>query len=262
MDIFSCHFNLFGQCFFPPRLNILGCFQAREFVLHVIALRSLFPDNIIDRQCSSVTLDVFLSLEEFNVVVECDLETSRFSIMDIISFDFSWHMLWMQPQARWLQTDQESKLPPALFCRVFNLPHPGPSWKGKRRQRKEENGEEEDVWQLFLKEISGKLQNEISFIYYWPEFSPHVTSRQAGNYSLFSPLGFSGSSVVKNGPTSAGDIGDVGLIPVLGGSPGEGNGNALQYSCLENSVDRVSKFLLFTHTVNKNILACSIYWTL
>ena len=37
---------------------------------------------------------------------------------------------------------------------------------------------------------------------------------------------------------SAGDLGDVGLSPVLGRSPEEGNGNPLQYSCLENSVNR------------------------
>ena len=36
----------------------------------------------------------------------------------------------------------------------------------------------------------------------------------------------------------AGDTGDVGLIPVLGRSPKGGNGNPLQYSCLENSVDK------------------------
>ena len=38
--------------------------------------------------------------------------------------------------------------------------------------------------------------------------------------------------VVKNSPTSAQDLRDVGLIPGLGRSPGEGNGNPLQYSCL------------------------------
>ena len=37
---------------------------------------------------------------------------------------------------------------------------------------------------------------------------------------------------------NAGGIRDVGLIPVLGRSPGGGNGNPLQYSCLENSMDR------------------------
>ena len=40
------------------------------------------------------------------------------------------------------------------------------------------------------------------------------------------------------GDASAGDAGDVGLIPGLGRSPGVGNGNSLQYSCLENSMDR------------------------
>ena len=37
---------------------------------------------------------------------------------------------------------------------------------------------------------------------------------------------------------SACNVGDLGLIPGLGKSPGEGNGNPLQYSCLENSMDR------------------------
>ena len=44
--------------------------------------------------------------------------------------------------------------------------------------------------------------------------------------------------VVKNLPASAGGIRDSGLIPGLGRSPGEGNGNPLQYSCLENLMDR------------------------
>ena len=44
--------------------------------------------------------------------------------------------------------------------------------------------------------------------------------------------------VVKNPLANAGDIKDTGLIPGLGRSPGEGNGNPLQSSCLENSMDR------------------------
>ena len=44
--------------------------------------------------------------------------------------------------------------------------------------------------------------------------------------------------VVKNLPASAGDIRDTGLIPGSGRSPGGGHGNPLQYSCLENSMDR------------------------
>ena len=44
--------------------------------------------------------------------------------------------------------------------------------------------------------------------------------------------------MVKNLPANAGDIRDLGSIPELGISPGEGNGNPLQYSCLENSMYR------------------------
>ena len=44
--------------------------------------------------------------------------------------------------------------------------------------------------------------------------------------------------VVKNLPANGGDARDTGLIHELGRSPGEGNGNPLQYSSLENSMDR------------------------
>ena len=44
--------------------------------------------------------------------------------------------------------------------------------------------------------------------------------------------------VVKNPPANAADARDRGSIPGLGRSPGLGNGNPLQYSCLENSMDR------------------------
>ena len=50
--------------------------------------------------------------------------------------------------------------------------------------------------------------------------------------------GFPGGSVVKNPPANAGDAEDAGLIPGSGRSPGVGNGNLLQCSCLENSMDR------------------------
>ena len=43
--------------------------------------------------------------------------------------------------------------------------------------------------------------------------------------------------VVKNPLANAGDIRDMGSIPGSGRSPGEGNGNLLQYSCLENPMD-------------------------
>ena len=47
-------------------------------------------------------------------------------------------------------------------------------------------------------------------------------------------MGFPGGS---DGKTSACNAGDPGLIPGLGRSPGEGNGNPLQHSCLENPID-------------------------
>ena len=56
-------------------------------------------------------------------------------------------------------------------------------------------------------------------------------------------MSFPGGSVVKNLPahardTEAGDTGDAGLIPGWGRSPGGGNGNVLQYSYLDNPLNR------------------------
>ena len=51
-------------------------------------------------------------------------------------------------------------------------------------------------------------------------------------------MGFLGSSVVKNPPANAGDAGDESWIPGSGRWPGGRNGNPIQYSCLENSMDR------------------------
>ena len=59
--------------------------------------------------------------------------------------------------------------------------------------------------------------------------------------SVLSPENFFRSTVtpwIKSLPANAGDIRDVGLIPGSGRSPGGGNGNSLQYSCLENPMDR------------------------
>ena len=51
-------------------------------------------------------------------------------------------------------------------------------------------------------------------------------------------MGFPSGTVVKNPPANAGDTRDVDLIIGSGISPGGGNGSLLQYSCLENSMDR------------------------
>ena len=68
--------------------------------------------------------------------------------------------------------------------------------------------------------VLGRKTKEVKFCFY------HITSKVHG---------FPGGSVVKNLPANAGD---TGLIPGLARSPGGGNGNAFQYSCLENSMDR------------------------
>ena len=47
-----------------------------------------------------------------------------------------------------------------------------------------------------------------------------------------------GDAVVKNPPANTGDARDAGSVPGWGRSLGIGNGNVLQYSCLENSMDR------------------------
>ena len=60
-------------------------------------------------------------------------------------------------------------------------------------------------------------------------------SKQNGNICIHSTWGFAGDS---DGKGSACITGDPGLIPGLGKSPGGGHGNPLQYSCLENSMDR------------------------
>ena len=58
----------------------------------------------------------------------------------------------------------------------------------------------------------------------FPDFRPHANE--------------SDGAVAKNLPANAGDARDVSSVPGLGRSPGEENGNPLQYSYLENSVDR------------------------
>ena len=57
-------------------------------------------------------------------------------------------------------------------------------------------------------------------------------------HDLHYSWGFLNGSVMKNPPAMQGATGDVGSIPGLGRSPREGNGNPIQYSCLENPMDR------------------------
>ena len=57
--------------------------------------------------------------------------------------------------------------------------------------------------------------------------------------------------MVKNLPASEGDVGDAGSIPGSGRSPGGGNGNPLQHSCLENPTDR-GAWQVIVHRVAKS----------
>ena len=64
-------------------------------------------------------------------------------------------------------------------------------------------------------------------------------------------MGFPDGSVVMSPPDNAGDAGDDGLIPGSGRSLGEGNGNLLQYSCLDNPMGR-GAWQATVHEVTKN----------
>jgi len=64
--------------------------------------------------------------------------------------------------------------------------------------------------------------------------------------------GFPGGTMVKKLPANAGDTRDVGSVPGLRRSSREGNGNPLQYSCLESSMDRGKPGRLQSRGVTKN----------
>ena len=68
--------------------------------------------------------------------------------------------------------------------------------------------------------------------------SIHVPNSTINCWIIIEGGGFPDGSGVKNPPAHAGDAGDLGLIPGSGRSPGGGNSNPLQYSCLENPMDR------------------------
>ena len=71
-------------------------------------------------------------------------------------------------------------------------------------------------------------------------------------------MGLLGGTVVKYLPANAGDARDVSWISRLGRSPGGGNGNPLQDSCLENSKDREAWWAT-VHEVTKSRTGLSIH---
>ena len=89
-------------------------------------------------------------------------------------------------------------------------------------------------------------------------------STPVGSWSFWSfhqflgPIqGFPGGTVVKNLPANSGDAGNLGSIPGLGRSPGGGNGNPLQYSCLENPRDS-GAWLATVYRVTKSQIQLSL----
>ena len=76
------------------------------------------------------------------------------------------------------------------------------------------------------------------------------------SFQVFIPVIFKGGAslvaqLVKNPPANAGDTRDVGSIPGSGRFPGKGNGNPLQYSCLESSMHK-GAWLATVHVVAKS----------
>ena len=74
-----------------------------------------------------------------------------------------------------------------------------------------------------------------------PSLSAFIHIYSTGHFQIFTwnyAFGFPNGSAGKESACNTGDTGDVGLIRGLGRSCGEGDGNPLQYSCLENPMDR------------------------
>ena len=112
------------------------------------------------------------------------------------------------------------------------------SWEGGRQNKKQ--SQEDEVphrenqsikWARALSSLFGIFQHNVP-----PSDLPNLGHRKLQFPLCTDHLGASlVGSGVKNLPASAED---VGLISELGSSPGEGHDNPLQYSCLENSMDR------------------------
>ena len=82
--------------------------------------------------------------------------------------------------------------------------------------------------------IDGETVETVSDFIFWAPKSLQMVIAAMKLKDAYSLEGFPGGSEVK---ASACNVGDLGSVPGLEGSPGEGNGNPLQYSCLENPMD-------------------------
>ena len=95
------------------------------------------------------------------------------------------------------------------------------------------------------------------YIYLSP-FSPKLPSHADKAYVFDYYLGFPGGPVVKNLPSNSEDTEDMGSFPGSERSPGEGNGNPLQYSCLGNPMDRGASQAT-VHRIAKSQIQLSIH---
>ena len=107
----------------------------------------------------------------------------------------------------------------STFCNLMDCSLPGSSVHG------DSPGENIGGW------VAMPSSRESSTLFYGSIFPSLASFFSFGICNI----GFPGGSVVKSWPANAGD---GGLIPRSGRSPGEGNGNPLQYSCLKNPIDR------------------------
>ena len=87
------------------------------------------------------------------------------------------------------------------------------------------------IWDLKASNVLSSTSTFFLWFFYRLNF-------QSSNRRLPGPFGRPASPGSSNGKESACNAGDLGSVPGSGRSPGEGNGSPLQYSCLENPVDR------------------------
>ena len=101
--------------------------------------------------------------------------------------------------------------------------------------------------------LPGEFHGQRGLVGYSPWGRKEVDTTEQLTVSLTSRLsrGFPGGAVVRNLPANAGDAGDSSLIPGSGRSPKVGNGNPLQCSCIENSMDR-GTWLATVHGIAKS----------
>ena len=86
-----------------------------------------------------------------------------------------------------------------------------------------------------------------------PDGLPSMGSHKVGqDWSDLAAAASQVALMVKNSPANAGDVRDVGLLPGLGRSPGEGNGNPLQYSCLEGPIWTEGTWRATVHRVTQS----------